>query len=131
MCLGGFNAPLHHILTRKRRQDEEVFLADASAVELLADPPKKRQRHACRGRMDWDRHLRDLRPSEFRRTYRMTLKTFDFILERIRGSLVGPNEVLSRQRADSGGYTYIEPELKLSMTLRFLAGRSSRLARNR
>ena len=61
----------------------------------------------------------------------MTLKTFDFILERIRGSLVGPNEALSRQRADSGGYTYIEPELKLPMTFRFLAGRSSRLARNR
>ena len=69
-----------------------MFLAAALAAELLADPPKKRQRHACRGRMDWDQRLRHVRPSEFRRTYRMTLKTFDFILKRIRGSLVGPNE---------------------------------------
>ena len=122
---------MRHIMTRKRRQGEEVFLAAVPAAELLADPPKKRQRHACRGRMDWDQRLRDLRPSEFRRTYRMTLKTFDFILERIRGSPVGPNEALSRQRAESARYTYIEPELKLPMTLRFLAGRWSRLARNR
>ena len=47
----------------------------------------------------------------------MTLGTFNHVLSAIRSDLVGPNEQRSREMARRQGSEYIEPELKLPMTL--------------
>ena len=65
--------------------------------------------------MDWHRRLDDLTPQEFRRTYRMAPETFDFILEKIRHLLVGPDEARARLIAERFGMEYIEPELKFRL----------------
>ena len=90
---------------------------------MLDDPPKKRKRGKQRERMVWEERLSDLTAWEFRRTYRLTEDTFNHVLEKIRHRLVGKEGIeKARQRAENAGYEYVEPELKLSMTLRFLAG---------
>ena len=72
----------------------------------------------ARKRMVWQQRVRSLTPAEFKRTYRMTLKTFYAVLRNIRPAFMSS----VKARRDLGGA--VAAELKLSMTLRYLAGGS-------
>jgi hypothetical protein len=73
-----------------------------------------------RTRMVWENRVASLTPQEFKRTYRMSLKTFNFVLERIRRRIT--SKAPKKARRDTHGA--VPAELLLSMTLRFLAGGS-------
>ena len=87
----------------------------------LLDDESTRKRRKPKERMDWSERVSSLEDWEFRRTYRMTQATFDHVLQQIRPHLF-KDEEKARRVAENGGYHFIEPELRLSMTLRFLAG---------
>ena len=67
----------------------------------------------------WLDHLARLTPDEFRLRYRLDYDTFDVLLRQIRSELEPSNEKQAR-RAKWGHL--VEPEVKLAVTLRFLAG---------
>jgi hypothetical protein len=73
-----------------------------------------------RVRMVWEDRIASLTTNEFKRTYRMSLEVFNFVLERIRHRLTG--KAAKKARKDTHGP--VPPELLLSMALRFLAGGS-------
>jgi hypothetical protein len=75
-----------------------------------------------RKRMVWQQRVRSLTPAEFKRTYRMTLKTFYSVLRTIRPAIMSSLKSRKKARRDLGGA--LAAELKLSMTLRYLAGGS-------
>ena len=72
--------------------------------------------------MVWQQRVRSLTPAEFKRTYRMTLKTFNAVLRNIRPAIMSSVKSRKKARRDLGGA--VAAELKLSMTLRYLAGGS-------
>ena len=76
----------------------------------------------ARKRMVWQQRVRSLTPAEFKRTYRMTLKTFYAVLRNIRPAIMSSVKSRKKARRDLGGA--VAAELKLSMTLRYLAGGS-------
>jgi len=116
---------------RSKRAWEEYFDA---AVAALLDDKKGQASSKNRKRMVWypttppdgSSRLEVLSdPKEFLRTYRMSLQTFNHVLEKIRHRLVGGNEERARMMAErSSPDGYVSPELRLSMTLRYLAGGS-------
>ena len=67
--------------------------------------------------MVWTARVDSLTPAEFKRTYRMTLDTFEM---HIRPAVARTHP--EKGRRDLHGV--VEPELQLSMTLRYLAGGS-------
>ena len=76
----------------------------------------------ARKRMVWRQRVRSLTPAEFKRIYWMTLKTFNAVLRNIRPAIMSSLASRKKARRDLGGA--VAAELKLSMTLRYLAGRS-------
>ena len=110
---------------RKRKEWAETEYQVLEALDMIDDEVKRRKRKRQKTRLSWEERLKDLdEPWEFRRTYRMTFTTFDEVLRRIRPRLF-KDEAASRRAAENAGYGFIEPELRLSMTLRYLAGPAS------
>ena len=70
----------------------------------------------ARKRMVWQQRVRSLTPAEFKRTYRMTLKTFCSVLRNIRPAIMSSFASRKKARRDLGGA--VAAELRLSMTLR-------------
>ena len=110
-------------LDRKRKISDETGCAVVGALSMTDEEPKarKRKKPNCKERMPWDQRREDLEDWEFRRTYRMTRPTSDCVLRIIRPRLC-KDESKARTKAQAAEYNFIEPELRLSMTLRFLAG---------
>ena len=79
---------------------------------------RPRKRKKPKERMSWDQRCEDLEDWELRRTYRMARPTFDYVLHSI-GPRLWKDESKARMKAQAAGYNFIEPELRLSMTLRF------------
>lgn len=73
-----------------------------------------------RVRMDWQARKDSLTDREFKRTYRISKETFDKVLAAIRDQL----QPKSPEKARQDLHGAVQPELLLSMTLRFLAGGS-------
>jgi hypothetical protein len=73
-----------------------------------------------RTRMVWEDRVASLTADEFKRTYRMSAATFNFVLERIRKRIT--SKAPKKARRDTHGP--VPAELLLSMALRFLAGGS-------
>ena len=75
---------------RKRAWDETAAAVIAS---LHNNVPMTRSKKKMRPRMVWAERLEQLSdPREFKRTYRMSLETFNMVLQKIRPRLVGPDE---------------------------------------
>jgi len=70
--------------------------------------------------MVWEDRVASLTADEFKRTYRMSVATFNFVLERIRKRIT--SKAPKKARRDTHGP--VPAELLLSMALRFLAGGS-------
>lgn len=109
------------LLDRKRKISDETEYAVVEALSMIDEEAKARKRKKPKERMSWDQRCEDLEDWEFKRTYRMTRPTFDYVLHSIRPRL-WKDESKARMKAQAAGYNFIEPELRLSMTLRFLAG---------
>ena len=109
------------LLDRKREISDGTECEVVGALFMIDEEPKARKRKKPKERMSWDQRCEDLEDWEFRRTYRMTRPTFDYVLHSIRPRL-WKDESKARMKAQAAGYNFIEPELRLSMTLRFLAG---------
>jgi hypothetical protein len=73
-----------------------------------------------RKRMVWKDRVDSLTDAEFKRTYRMTLDTFNAVLDQIRSKISRKDPKKSRRDLHGA----VAAELQLSMTLRYLAGGS-------
>ena len=109
------------LLDRKRKISDETEYALVEALSMIDEEPKARKRKKPKERMSWDQRCEDLEDWEFKRTYRMTRPTFDYVLHIIRPRLC-KDESKAGMKAQAAGYNCIELELHLSMTLRFLPG---------
>ena len=56
----------------------------------------------ARKRMVWQQRVRSLTPAEFKRTYRMTLKTFNAVLRNIRPAIMSSVKSRKKARRDLG-----------------------------
>ena len=109
------------LLDRKRKISDETEYAVVEALSVIDEEPKARKRKKPKERMSWDQRCEDLEDWEFRRTYRIARPAFDCVLHIIRQRLCKDGSK-ARMKPQAAGYNFIEPELRLSMTLRFLAG---------
>ena len=71
-------------------------------------------------RVDWQELKDSLTEFEFKRAFRITKELFDILLSKIRDEISTEDEV----QASRSSVGAISPELRLSITLRFLAGGS-------
>lgn len=119
-----------HRLPKQLRQSRErperperpwLFQRLAAFILLLvrgASSREGKKPNRFRSRLEFRCYLREFTCDEFRRTYRMPLSCFMRLLETIR------DKITCRKPSQARGGGVIHPELKLSMTLRHLAGGS-------
>jgi hypothetical protein len=93
-----------------------VMLATFAAVTVVLEDTNGRSNDRIYDIMDWEKEVAFLTPVEFKRMYRMELHSFNILLEMIRESLITDSRKLRK------GVLPVTPELKLAITLRFLAG---------
>ena len=114
--------PVQHALkTKGKRQFRLKQVLAQYYVRRYKTMKLPKQGNIPRTRMDWEERVKIMAqiPGEFRRTYRMELATFNYILETLRPHLTRDNERASRSSKGA-----VIPELRLSMALRFVAGNS-------
>ena len=98
----------------QRRKEQWSILLQIAAEESEA-AKQERIPNRPRRRMVWEERLQSLSEQECKRTYRMDLETFNWILGKIRH-----HPRVTREAKKARGP--IAAELRLSMTLRYLAG---------
>lgn len=117
----------------RRRQRAKVVAARHAKMrrvvvaELLQKSRTRKSRHAnpekpCRrfgDRLNWDEYVAGFASDEFKRAYRIDLATFNLLLHSIEEEL--EKNSLQANRSSSGP---VEPAVRLSMALRYLAGGS-------
>ena len=108
------------VLAARRRYDAAIVAAVVSGGHVSLEHPRSRSANRGRTRLVWDVHDSNLTDFEFRRLYRMERPTFRALCDRLRPRLTCDTEM--GRRGSPGGP--VAPELKLSMTLRFMAGGS-------
>lgn len=102
-------------------EDDDEIIIDCIGAAVccylyLQLEQNERGRNIERVRLDWERHVRSITPSMFRRAYRMDLPSFNELLRRINYRLTKDD-----RKARHGK---ICPASRLAVTLRFLAGGS-------
>jgi hypothetical protein len=99
-----------------------VGQTDALVINTVASAVDYRSAAKAMRRLDWERHSASLQQrGRFRRYYRMPLGTF----RQLAGGLkVGEGRWHERRQFSSAANAPLSAELRLSMTLRFLAGGS-------
>ena len=69
---------------------------------------------------DWEEHVRDMRPHDFKLRYRLTAEVFYDLLDLLRPDLQNDNQ---KQEANNSGKGFVvRPVVKLAIALRYLAG---------
>ena len=69
---------------------------------------------------DWEEHVRDMRPHNFKLRYRLTAEVFYDLLDLLRPDLQNDNQ---KQEANNSGKGFVvRPVVKLAIALRYLAG---------
>ena len=71
-------------------------------------------------RKDWDEHVECEGPRQFRRMYRLSIEAFHDLLSKIQHRISTDNV----ERAERSAGSAVCPEIRLALTLRYLAGGS-------
>jgi hypothetical protein len=107
---------------KRKRQILALALAASAACDArmprFSSPDKQPRRFGPR--LDWEAYLRGFSAQEFKETYRVSRELFDSLLSSVRDELTTVNTDQA-ERSSSGP---VLPEIRLSMTLRWLAGGS-------
>ena len=97
----------------------------ALRVIVATLPPSRAARYSSEkkvrrfgARLSWEEHKAAFTEAEFKTAYRVTKQGFGILLEKIRDDVRTGNPTQA-ERSSSGEVT---PEIRLSMTLRYLSG---------
>jgi hypothetical protein len=109
-------------VTAHKHYTTKVVLALALAVEAVRSPRYFSDKTLRRfgERLNWDEHVRSFSRDEFKKAYRLSREAFQGVLEGIRAVLTTGDQ-LQAARSSSGP---VAPEVRLAVTLRWLAGGS-------
>ena len=111
------------VVHERSRAAAAVVTAACAAAETTATQgsgPQGEKTNGNRPPFDWTAHIDDISPTVFRRLYRMGKDDFAVLLERLRPLITTGNT--AKARASRPGSGAISPEVRLAVTLSFLAG---------
>jgi hypothetical protein len=111
------------VVHERSRAAAAVVTAACAAAETTATQgsgPQGEKANGNRPPFDWTAHIDDISPTVFRRLYRMDKEDFAVLLERLRPLITTANT--AKARASRPGSGPISPEVRLAVTLSYLAG---------